>query len=311
MVWKMEKKTKEQMSGKHWSDILVDRIVEQKKPPFVITGGMTTSGPAHMGTVCEFLYPSIITQVMKNKGLPVEFHFVADIFDAFDGLLPELMPYEAMLNEELGKPLVHVTDPFKCHKSLGEHYLGQAEYILEILGLKVDIVKSNDLYAAGKFDQYAVLFLKNEDKTKEIVARTSMRKIEEMKNWSPIMPICGRCGRIATTSVTWHNDTEYKYVCNKDVKYTKGCGYEGSNKLSEHKWKLQWRLHWPSWQMLFSTSAEGSGVDHMTVGGSVTTAEAVHRELFEQGTAALLQIWIYTGQREEVLQVKGQRDERC
>ncbi len=279
---RMEKKTKKEMADKSWVDILVERIAEQKKPPYVITGGMTTSGPAHMGTVCEFLYPATITQVMKNDGLQVEFHFVGDIFDAFDGLIPELLPYKEAMEKELGRPLSVVTDPFGCHPSLGEHYLTQAEAIMKEMGFRIDVVRANQLYEQGRFDEYAVFFLNNEQQAKEIIARTSMRKIEEMKDWSPIMPVCGNCGRIATTVVVWHDDKSYKYSCSRDVKYTTGCGFSGSNRLSEHKWKLQWRLHWPSWQKLFNTSAEGSGVDHMTVGGSATTAEAIHKEMFKR-----------------------------
>jgi Lysyl-tRNA synthetase (class I) len=76
-----------------------------------------------------------------------------------------------------------------------------------------------------------MLFLREEDKVKEVVARTSMKKIEDMKDWSPIMPICEKCGKIATTSVTWHSEDEYRYTCNKDVEYTKGCNYTAMQSL--------------------------------------------------------------------------------
>jgi lysyl-tRNA synthetase class 1 len=117
---------------------------------------------------------------------------------------------------------------------------------------------------------------------KEIVARTSLRKIEEFKEWSPIMPLCEECGKIATTRMLSHNGDEYEYACDRDVGYTKGCGYRGKTKISDHKYKLQWRLHWPAWQAHFNSSAEGSGVDHMTRGGSADTSVAIHKEILKR-----------------------------
>ena len=272
-------RTKEELRNKHWTEILADRVIEERKEPFVITGGMTTSGPAHLGTVCEFLYPSVVKEVMEKRGCKMPLYFVGDILDAFDSIPVELGKYEAVLKPELGKPLAFTLDPLGCHKSYGEHYLSQAEGLIEKMSLKADVVRATEMYSSGKYDPYAMLFLKDEDKTKEVVARTSLRKIEELKDWSPIMPICEKCGKIATTRVTSHTDTEYEYACDRDVKYTKGCGYAGRARINDHKYKLQWRLHWPSWQAIFGSSIEGSGVDHMTRGGSGDTAYAVHKEL--------------------------------
>ena len=46
---------KEELKDKHWTAILAEQVLAEKKAPYIITGGMTTSGPAHLGTVCEFL----------------------------------------------------------------------------------------------------------------------------------------------------------------------------------------------------------------------------------------------------------------
>ncbi len=278
----MEKKSKEEMKGKHWIDVLLDQLVAQKQPPYVITGGMTTSGPAHFGTICEFMYPAVIEESLKLRGKATKFYFFGDILDAFDGIPFELQKYAGELTPELGKPLVYTKDVMGCHRSYGEHYLDQAKKLMAWLSLEIDVIPANELYDTGKMDTYATLFLKEEDKVKEVVARTSMKKVEDMKGWSPIMPICEKCGKIATTVVTAHTDTEYEYTCSKDVKYTKGCDFKGKAKLSDHRYKLQWRLHWPAWQALFDSRIEGSGIDHMTKGGSANTAEAIHREILKR-----------------------------
>ncbi len=278
----MEDRDKSELKDKHWSELLAERVISEKKEPYVVTGGMTTSGPAHLGTVCEFLYPAMLSEVIRSKGHGASVFFVADIFDAFDGIPVELQKYAKELEPELGKPLSNVIDPMKCHASFGEHYLAQTLEIMKLMRLELNVVKSPELYTSGAFDDYTRLFLREEEKTKELVARTSFRKLEDFKGWSPIMPVCEQCGRIATTRVTWHSEEEYEYVCDRDVKYTKGCGHKGKARISDHMYKLQWRLHWPCWQAHFKSSIEGSGVDHMTRGGSADTAIAVHKELFNR-----------------------------
>jgi lysyl-tRNA synthetase class 1 len=278
----MSQRSKEDLKDKHWSEILADEVVKTKKVPYVVTGGMTTSGPAHMGTVCEFLYPSMVREVIERGGSKAELFFVADIFDAFDSVPEEMKKYVKELTPELGKPLSDVHDPLKCHVSFGEHYLAQATLLMEKMELKLTLIRSPELYSSGSFDKYARLFLSEEEKVREVVARSSLRKVEELKEFSPIMPICQDCGKIATTRVISHSGDEYEYTCDVDVGYTKGCGYKGRAKIGDHKYKLQWRLHWPSWQDYFKSSIEGSGVDHMTRGGSADTAKAVHREIFNK-----------------------------
>ncbi len=278
----VEKKTKEEMRSKHWTEILLDQLTEEKDEPFIITGGMTTSGPAHFGTICEFMYPAVLHNMLLENGKKTQFHFIGDILDAFDGIPYEMEKYSDILTPELGKPLVYTKDPMGCHSSFGIHYLDQAKQLMRWLSYEIEVTEADQLYSSGRVDKYASLFLHEEQKVKEVVARTSLKKLESMANWSPIMPICEKCGKVATTAVTWHSDEEYEYVCNRDVKYTKGCDYKGKAKLSDHKYKLQWRLHWPTWQAIFNSSIEGSGVDHMTKGGSATTADAVHHEILNR-----------------------------
>jgi len=278
----METDGKKERQNRHWTENLADEVISKAKPPYVITGGMTTSGPAHLGTVCEFLYPAVLKRAMEEKGQKVEMYFIGDILDAFDGIPIEIKRYEGALKPELGKPLVHIADPFGCHSSYGEHYLNQAEGLMAQMSLKINVIRSTELYESGRMDPYARIFLSQEEKVKEIVARTSMRKIESLADWSPIMPICATCGKIATTRVTSHSGDDYEYVCDRDVGYTKGCGESGKASIKDHRYKLQWRLHWPAWQALFESSVEGSGIDHMTRGGSATTAEAIHREILNR-----------------------------
>ncbi|MDD5337459.1 MAG: lysine--tRNA ligase, partial [Candidatus ainarchaeum sp.] len=268
------------MNNMHWAERLAFEVAESKKPPFVISSGITTSGPAHLGTLCEFLYPSKIRDMLVKNRHETKFYFMADIMDAFDSIPLSMKQYEKELTPHLGKPLAHVPDPTGKSRSFGDHFLDE---VIEIMGrfeIEAQIVRMNELYASGKPDKYAKLFLENEKQAKEIVERTSGK--EEKKDWSPIMPICGKCGKIATTRVLSHDTENYEYACDRDVKYTKGCGFIGKDAIGNHHYKITWRLHWPMWQDLFGTSCEGAGMDHFTKGGSRDTLETVFREMFKK-----------------------------
>lgn len=263
------------MEHSHWSEQLADEVAREKKEPYVISGGMTTSGPTHLGTVCEFFYPYSIKKQLITKGKKAEFYFVADILDAFDSV-PVGCP--DWLNEHLGKPLCNV--PYKG-TSFGEYYLQDAIAVMKELGVfeHVKIERANELYKAGVFDYYARLYIGQEKKVREIIEATSMRKLPD--EWSIIMPICKSCGRIATTRVLRLTQSDYEYICDRDAGYTKGCGYRGKDMLIEHNYKLTWRLHWPAWQHYFGTSIEGAGVDHFTKGGSRDTLVEIFRQVFK------------------------------
>ncbi len=263
----------------HWSEWLAGRVIEEKNEPYVISGGMTTSGPAHLGTLCEFLFPSVIRDAIEKRGKKCSFYFAADILDAFDGVPVEMEKHTEFLKPHLGKPLCDVPDPTGKSRSFGDYYLDEARELMEKFGVKPVVVRINEYYNEGKFDEYARFFLKNENETRMVIEQTSGK--EEKKDWSPIMPIC-ECGKIATTRVISHDGENYEYICDKDVKYTKGCGHRGKNKISDHRYKIVWRLHWPVWKQIFGTSIEGAGIDHHTKGGSEDTCEVITLKLMKK-----------------------------
>ncbi len=264
----------------HWSEWLAEKVIEEKKEPYVVSAGMTTSGPLHYGTLCEFLFPFAIKKALEKRGKKCNYYFIADIFDAFDSVPLAMEQYSNILEPHLGKPLCDVPDPTGNSRSFGDHYLDEAREVMKKFGVDAEIVRVNEYYEQGKFDEYARFYLKHEDEARKIVEETSGN--QEKRGWSPIMPLCEKCGRIATTRVLSQDGEEYEYVCDKDVKYTKGCGHTGKNKISDHRYKIVWRLHWPSWKQIFKTSIEGAGIDHHTKGGSEDTCKAITLNLLKK-----------------------------
>lgn len=264
----------------HWADIWARRIVKEKKPPYVITSGITLSGPVHLGTLCEAYYPVVIGSRIAALGHDVKNYFISDDLDAFDSVPAVLSEYSDELTPHLGKPLAHVPDPTGTASSFGEYFLNEMKDIMEKFEIAPEIRRISEEYPAGRFDSYARLFLKEFEKVRWVVAQSSARDLPA--DWNPIMPICERCGKIATTVVTGFDDESYDYTCTRKVGYTKGCGHSGHNLLSDHKYKITWRLHWPAWMDLFGTSAEGAGMDHHTKGGSWDTLVMTFTEILKK-----------------------------
>jgi len=270
----------EDIKTMHWSEIIARDVVEIKKKPYVLMSGITTSGPLHPGTLCEFLFADAVAKAVRKKAGKCEFLFVADILDAFDNIPEPFKKYEKELMPHLGKPLAHTPDPEGCHSSFGEHFLAEAEEAMEKFGAKPKILKANETYAAGKYDAHAVKYSENKDAVREIVQHSSMRK-EMPEYWHPIMPICKQCGKVATTRIVNYEDGEYEYVCDQDVKYTKGCGYKGKAKIADHEYKLLFRLDWAARHEIFKVSIEGASVDHHTKGGTLSTVSAIEKEFLK------------------------------
>jgi len=241
---------------------------------------MTTSGPFHIGTLSEFLYPGMLVRFLEKQG-GANFIFSADILDAFDSVPASMAAHSNSLSPHLGKPLCDVPDPLGCCASFGEHFLSEALLLVAKFGLSPQIRKASVDYRAGAYDDYARLFIRNLPKVRQVIAETSLNP-NLPANWYPIMPQCSSCGRIATTEITQLDEEKYSYSCTRSLEYCKGCGYSGAHKLSEHKYKLQWRLHWPSWMDLNHTHIEGAGMDHHTRGGSWDSCVGVFRGLFNK-----------------------------
>ncbi|MEM2093772.1 MAG: lysine--tRNA ligase [Candidatus Bathyarchaeia archaeon] len=265
---------------KHWAEAIVKEILATKAPPYVIACGITTSGPTHMGTLCEFLYPSALVKYLKDEGYSADFLFIGDIMDAFDNI-PKALEKFVSLKEHLGKPLCFVPDPQGCCASYGDHFLNEVRSLMDSLDVSAKVLSAKDLIVQGCYDRYASIYQQKRDAIKELAQRVAkLSGASELPEWVDIvMPICENCGKVATTRVLSFNDDLIEYVCDKDLQYTKGCKKQGVMRLRDHRYKLFWRLDWPSRQDFLHVSAELAGVDHHTRGGSWDTCTMIHREI--------------------------------
>ena len=266
---------------KHWSEVIAKEVMEKKTEPFVVASAITTSGPSHIGTMCEFLYPSALVKYLKDEGCKVDFIFIGDIMVALDKV-PKPLEKFSSLNKYLGKPLCDIPDPYECCKSYGDHFLNEVIDLMKELEVPARVLRGNDIIRSGEYDPYAKLFHNRLDAVKNIAQRiVTISNMKTLPTWVDIvMPVCENCGKIATTRIKEFDGRDIRYVDDRTAEYGKGCGYEGEMKISQHKYKLFWRLDWPSRQDFMNVSAEFAGADHHARGGSVDTATMIHKEIF-------------------------------
>ena len=93
----------------------------EKKGKIILQTGYGPSGLPHIGTYGEVARTSMmVNALMQLTDLPSE---IITFSDDMDGLrkVPENIPNQNLLNENLHKPLTEVPDPFEKFNSFGEH----------------------------------------------------------------------------------------------------------------------------------------------------------------------------------------------
>ncbi|MEM4359178.1 MAG: lysine--tRNA ligase [Candidatus Bilamarchaeaceae archaeon] len=263
----------EDIKRMHWSEIIAKKISEKRKPPFIVAAGITPSGPVHPGTLCEFLYAHAVSEQLKKYG-KTQYIFISDNMDALDSVPEPLKEYDAILREDMGVPLTYARDPKGCHESFAEHFIAETQEIMAVFGVRPKFLRASELYREGRYDNYAAILCERADEVKEIVKESSAR--ESMPaDWFPILPICSKCMNVDKNVVLEYRDGWYRYKCKK-------CGHTDEDEIRNHRYKLLFRLDWPTRQKFLGVTVEGGSVDHHSPGGTIATLVAIHKLIYKE-----------------------------
>ena len=74
--------------------------------------------------------------------------------DDMDGMrkVPDNVPNQEMLRENLQRPLTSVPDPFGEYESFGAHNNAMLRRFLDTFGFEYEFVSATDFYRSGRFD---------------------------------------------------------------------------------------------------------------------------------------------------------------
>ena len=118
----------------------------EKKGKITLQTGYGPSGLPHIGTFGEVARTSMMVNALKNlTDLPTE---IITFSDDMDGLrkVPDNVPNQKLLKENLHKPLTEVPDPFEKFKSFGEHNNEMLKNFLDSFNFNYSFKSSTSLY---------------------------------------------------------------------------------------------------------------------------------------------------------------------
>ena len=175
--------------------LLKDRkeILNNKKK-IIFQTGYGPSGLPHIGTFGEVSRTSMMINAL-NHIRKIETELIT-FSDDMDGLrkVPENIPNEKILFENLGKPLSDIPDPFKKYKSFGEHNNNMLIEFLNKFKFKFTFKSSTENYKKGIFNNSIIRTLEKYDDIMNIILPTL--RTERRKTYSPFLPICPQTGKV-------------------------------------------------------------------------------------------------------------------
>ena len=215
------------------------KISIEKKGKIVLQTGYGPSGLPHIGTFGEVARTSMIVNALnKITDIPKE---IITFSDDMDGLrkVPENVPNQEKLKNNLHKPLTDVPDPFEKFSSFGEHNNNMLKQFLDNFKFKYSFKSSTELYKSGYFNDTLKLVLENYEKIMEIILPTLGK--ERQKTYSPFLPICPETGKVLEIPVLEIDSKSSKIIFDNNGSKLEKSILDGNCKL---QWKVDWAMRW-------------------------------------------------------------------
>jgi lysyl-tRNA synthetase class 1 len=211
----------------------------EKKGKITLQTGYGPSGLPHIGTFGEVARTSMMVNALKQlTDIPSE---IITFSDDMDGLrkVPENVPNQKLLHNNLHKPLTQVPDPFEKFNSFGEHNNEMLKNFLDSFKFNYKFKSSSFLYKSGFFNSTLEIILKNYDGIMNIIIPTLGK--ERQKTYSPFLPICPDTGQVLEIPVLEINKGKSLIVFDNKGKKLESSILDGNCKL---QWKVDWAMRW-------------------------------------------------------------------
>ena len=220
--------------------LLKDRkeIINKKK---IITfqTGYGPSGLPHIGTFGEVARTTMMINAL-NYIQKID-HNLITFSDDMDGLrkVPDNIPNDKVLRDNLGKPLTSIPDPFKKFKSFGEHNNEMLKEFLQKFKFKFDFKSSTDNYKNGTFNNSLMRVLEKYEEIMNIILPTLRQ--ERRKTYCPFLPICPKTGKVLEVPLLSINKKTGNVIFDNNGEKIETNILNGGCKL---QWKVDWAMRW-------------------------------------------------------------------
>ena len=166
----------------------------EKKGKITLQTGYGPSGLPHIGTFGEVARTSMMVNALKQlSDFPTE---IITFSDDMDGLrkVPDNVPNQELLTNNLHKPLTQITDPFAKYASFGEYNNEMLKNFLDSFKFNYNFQSSTSLYKDGFFNPTLKIILANYEEIMNIIIPTLGK--ERQQTYSPFLPICPETGHV-------------------------------------------------------------------------------------------------------------------
>src|SRR5438045_1544169 len=221
--------------------------------PVIFETGYGPSGLPHIGTWNEVARTTFVRHAYEElTGAPTR---LIAFSDDMDGLrkVPDNVPNQALLTENLGKPLTQIPDPFGTHESFAHHNNAMLRTFLAPFGFDYEFLSSTDCYASGQFDEVIRKILRAWDAIMGGLLPTLGE--QRRRTYSPVPPISPTTGRVLQTAVDVI-DAEAGLIAFDD---------ENGDRVEQSAFggqaKLQWKVDWAARWVALGVDYEMSGKD--------------------------------------------------
>jgi len=228
-----------------WPFVEAKKILREReknidqKGKIILQTGYGPSGLPHIGTFGEVARTSMVVNALNQlTNIPKE---IITFSDDMDGLrkVPDNVPNQEILNENLHKPLTTIPDPFNKFGSFGEHNNEMLKKFLNQFNFKYNFMSSTELYKSGFFNEILRLILKNYKGIMEIIIPTLGK--ERQKTYSPFLPICPDTGVVLEIPINEIDEKNSKIIFDNNGKKLEKSILDGNCKL---QWKVDWAMRW-------------------------------------------------------------------
>ena len=187
-------------STSSWPFVEIRKLLKERKDLIKAKGkvifqtGYGPSGLPHIGTFGEVARTSMMINALNHiKEINSD---LITFSDDMDGLrkVPENIPNSKILEDNLGKPLTKIPDPFGKYQSFGEHNNEKLKEFLNQFKFKYNFKSSTENYKQGKFNHSLERVLEKHDEIMNIILPTLGK--ERQKTYCPFLPICPDTGKV-------------------------------------------------------------------------------------------------------------------
>ncbi len=215
--------------------------------------GYGPSGLPHIGTFGEVQRTTMVQRAFETiSDLPTR---LICFSDDMDGLrkVPDNVPNQERMQEDLHLPLSKVRDPFGTHESFGAHNNARLRAFLDSFGFEYEFASSTEFYTSGRFDETLMVALERFDDLMGIMLPTLGP--ERRATYSPFLPVSPKSGRVLQVPTIERN------LGRGTIVYDEPDGERIELPVTGGHVKMQWKPDWALRWAALGVDYEMSGKD--------------------------------------------------